>query len=124
MSLTVGANHQDAPLLGPTPDDVAALGLLPRVSIVHFYRGYDVKPTRTLLDVPCRGGAIALRGVPAPIRAGQRWVVKRTQPWLNGCSTLRRCMEKSATAVDVFLFPDFRMRRHTMLHPRAAHPMS
>jgi len=43
-------------------------------------------------------------GVPAPIQAGKRWVVERTQAWMNGSGKRRRCPEKRATAVDVSLF--------------------
>lgn len=77
--IAAGANRHDAPLLGPTLDGVAALGLLPSASIVHRDRGYEGKPTRALLDVLVLEGVIARRGVPAPVQTGQRWVVERTQ---------------------------------------------
>lgn len=70
--VTAGANQHDALLLGPTLDGVAALGLLPPASIVHLDRGYEGKSTHALLDVLGLEGAIARKGVPAPVQAGQR----------------------------------------------------
>jgi transposase len=102
--VAAGANRHDAPLLGPTLDGVAVLGLLPVTSTVHLDRGYAGKPTRALLDVRGLEGAIARKGVPAPIQAGQRWVVERTQGWMNGDGKLRRCTDKTAAVVDVSLF--------------------
>lgn len=102
--VTAGANQHDAPLLGPTLDGVAVLGLLLPESTVHLDRGYDGKPTHALLDVRGLEGAIARKGVPAPIQAGQRWVVERTQAWMNGYGKLRRCTEKTAAVVDFYLF--------------------
>lgn len=102
--VAAGANRHDAPLLAPTLDGVAALGGLSPESTVHLDRGYDGQPTRALLDVLGLEGAIARKGVPAPIQAGQRWVVERTQAWMNGYGKLRRCTEKTAAVVDFYLF--------------------
>jgi transposase len=102
--VAAGANRHDAPLLGPTLDGVAALGPLPLASTVHLDRGYEGKPTRALLDVLGCAGASARKGVPAPIQAGQRGVVERTQAWMNGYGKLRRCTEKTAAVVDFYLF--------------------
>ena len=43
-----------------------------------------------------RKGAIARKGVPAPIQAGSRWVVERAHSWMNGYGKLRRCTETRA----------------------------
>ena len=45
---------------------------------MHLDRGYDGRPTRALLDALGFDGAIARKGVPAPVQAGSRWVVERT----------------------------------------------
>lgn len=49
-------------------------------------------------------GAIARQGLPAPIQAGSRWVVERTQAWMNGYGKLRRCTETTGAVVDFYLF--------------------
>ena len=101
--VSAGANRHDAPLLGPTLAGLAILGPLPAAT-VHLDRGYDGGPTRALLDRTGFGGAIARRGVPAPVQAGKRWVVERTQSWMNGYGKLRRCTEKAGAVVDFYLF--------------------
>lgn len=102
--VAAGANRHDAPLLGPTLAGLAANGLVAAEATVHLDRGYDGAPTRTLLDGLGVEAVIARKGVPAPIQAGQRWVVERTQAWMNGYGKLRRCTEKSATVVAFYLF--------------------
>lgn len=101
--VSAGANRNDAPLLGPTLAGLGALGPLPAAT-VHLDRGYDGAPTRALLDALGLDGEIARRGVPAPLRAGKRWVVERTQAWMNGYGKLRRCTERDAAVVDLYLF--------------------
>ena len=49
-------------------------------------------------------GEIARKGVPAPVQAGARWVVERTQAWMNGYGKLRRCTGRSAKVVDFYLY--------------------
>jgi hypothetical protein len=45
------------------------------------------------------GAEIAARGEPAPITAGQRWVVERTTAWTNANMTLVWCTERRAVVV-------------------------
>jgi len=71
---------------------------------VHLDRGYDGGPTRALLDALGFDGAIARKGVPAPIQDGARWVVEWTHTWMNGYGKLRRCTEKLRPVVDFSLF--------------------
>ena len=47
---------------------------------------------------------IARKGIPAPLQAGKRWVVERTQAWMNGYGKLRRCTERDGVVVDFYLF--------------------
>lgn len=47
---------------------------------------------------------IARKGIPAPLQVGKRWVVERTQSWMNGYGKLRRCTERSGVVVDFYLF--------------------
>jgi hypothetical protein len=102
--VSAGANRHDAPLLGPTLAGLEKLDRLPEEVTVHLDRGYDGGPTRALLDALGLDGAIARKGVPAPIQAGARWVVERTHHWMNGYGKLRRCTEKRRPVVDFYLF--------------------
>lgn len=60
--------------------------------------------TRTLLNALGFTGAIARKGLPAPLRVGMRWVVERTQSWMNGYGKRRRCTETAKAVVDFYLF--------------------
>jgi transposase len=102
--VSAGANRHDAPLLGPTLTGLEKLDGLPDDVTVHLDRGYDGRPTRALLDTLGFNGAIARKGIPAPIQAGSRWVVERTHRWMNGYGKLRRCTEKLRPVVDFYLF--------------------
>ena len=102
--VAAGANRHDAPLLGPTLAGLEKLDGLPDDVTVHLDRGYDGNPTRALLDDLSLDGAIARKGVPAPIQAGSRWVVERAHSWMNGYGKLRRCTEKLRPVVDFYLF--------------------
>jgi transposase len=102
--VAAGANRHDAPLLGPTLAGLDKLDRLPDEVTVHLDRGYDGRPTRALLDALGFEGAIARKGVPAPLQAGTRWVVERTHQWMNGYGKLRRCTEKRRLVVDCYLF--------------------
>lgn len=102
--VAAGANRHDAPLLEPTLAGLDKLDGLPDDVTVHLDRAYDGRPTRALLDALGLDGAIARKGVPAPVQAGARWVVERTHSWMNGSGKLRRCTEKRRLVVDFSLF--------------------
>ena len=102
--VSAGANRHDAPLLEPTLAGLDKLDRLPDDLTVQLDRGYDGSPSRALLDALGFDGAIARKGVPAPIQAGSRWVVERTHQWMNGYGKLRRCTEKLRPVVDFYLF--------------------
>jgi hypothetical protein len=102
--VSAGANRHDAPLLGPTLAGLEKLDELPEDVTVHLDRGYDGAPARALLDALGFVGAIARKGIPAPVQAGARWVVERTHQWMNGYGKLRRCTEKLRPIVDFYLF--------------------
>jgi len=102
--VSAGANRHDAPLLGPTLAGLEKLDRLPDDLTVHLDRGYDGRPSRALLDELGFQGAIARKGVPAPVQAGSRWVVERAHSWMNGYGKLRRCTEKLRPVVDFYLF--------------------
>jgi hypothetical protein len=97
--VTAGANRNDSPLLGATLAGLDRLDRLdrdvPDSALVHLDRGYDSGPTRALLATLGFAGAIARKGVPAPVQAGAHWVVERTHSWMNGSGKQRRCAEKA-----------------------------
>jgi transposase len=102
--VSAGANRHDAPLLAPTLAGLDQLDGLPEDVTVHLDRGYDSQTARALLAELGLAGAIARKGVPAPIQAGRRWVVERTHSWMNGFGKLRRCTERAQAVVDFYLF--------------------
>jgi hypothetical protein len=102
--VSAGANRHDSSLLAPTLAGLDKLDGLPDEVTVHLDRGYDSNVTRTLLDALGLDGAIARKGVPAPVQAGSRWVVERAHSWMNGYGKLRRCTEKLRPIVDFYLF--------------------
>jgi hypothetical protein len=102
--VSAGANHPDASLLAPTLTGLHKLDELPTPVTVHLERAYDSAATRRFLDDLGFHGAIARKGVPAPLQAGARWVVERTQSWMNGYGKLRRCTEQRGPVVDCYLF--------------------
>ena len=101
--VAAGANRHDAPLLRPTLAGLEALGRPPDGIAVHLDRGYDSAGTRATLAGLALTGMIARKGTPAPLQAGQRWVVERTQSWMNGFGKLRRCTERDGRVVDFYL---------------------
>jgi hypothetical protein len=102
--VAAGANRHDSPLLGGTLAGLDKLDRVPEAVLVHLDRGYDNGPTRAQLDALGFDGAIARKGVAAPVQAGARWVVERTHSWMNGYGKLRRCTEKTKAVVDFYLF--------------------
>lgn len=105
---SAGANRHDSVLLEPT---IAAVEqqLGPRLALpdqarVHLDSAYDGKPSRKVLSDHDLVGQIAAKGVPAPIQVGCRWVVERTQSWMNGYGKIRRCFERDGRVVDFYLY--------------------
>lgn len=97
-----GANRHDSPLLAPTLDKLDALGPLPDRVTVHLDAGYDSAVTRDLLAERGLHGEIAHKGDKAPIQAGQRWHVERTNAWHNAFNRLQRCYERTERVIDAF----------------------
>jgi hypothetical protein len=102
--VSAGANRHDSPLLAPTLEGGTKLGPLPAEVTTHLDQAYDNGPARAVLNRLGFTGEIARKGVPAPLQAGQRWVVERTQSWMNGYGKLRRCTERAGAVVDFYLF--------------------
>jgi transposase len=102
--VSAGANRHDAPLLRPTLAGLNRLDCCPAASTLHLDAAYAGAPTAALLAELGFEGVIARKGVPAPIQAGSRWVVERTNAWMNGYGKLRRCTERYRPIVDFYLF--------------------
>jgi transposase len=101
--IPASASRPDSPLLIPTLDTLARLGSLPDGVTIHLDRGYDSALTRHRLTARGLQGEIARRGAPAPLTAGQRWVVERTHAWFNAFKKLVWCTERRAVVVDFWL---------------------
>jgi transposase len=97
-----GAHRHDSPLLAPTLDRLDGLGPLPETITVHLDAGYDSGKTRDLLAERNLQGEIAHKGDKAPIQAGQRWHVERTNAWHNAFNRLQRCYERTEIVIDAF----------------------
>ena len=103
---SAGANRHDSPLLAPT---LAAAftqveDRIPEDTTAHLDAAYDSGITRQLLDELGLDGEIARKGVPSPIQVGKRWVIERTNSWMNGYGKLRRMTDKSGRIVDFYLY--------------------
>jgi transposase len=96
------ASRHDSPLLASTLDKLDDIGPLPGGITVHLDAGYDSQKTRDELDARDMTGEIAHKGDKAPIQAGQRWHVERTNAWHNSFNRLQRCYERSEDVIDAF----------------------
>lgn len=97
-----GAHRHDSPLLAPTLDQLDELGPLPQRITVHLDAGYDSQKTRDTLTKRGLAGEIAHKGDKAPIQAGQRWHIERTNAWHNAFNRLQRCYERRESVIDAF----------------------
>jgi transposase len=102
-TVSAPANTVDHALLGQTLDALKDFQPLPADVRVHLDAGYDYRPCREALEERGLLGEIASRGIPAPIQVGKRWVVERTNSWLNDFGRLRRCTERCRACVDAYL---------------------
>jgi transposase len=103
-TVTAPANHHDSPLLGETLDAVAeSLGGVPERASVHLDRGYDSGITRERLQERGLLAEISKKGNPAPLKAGMRWVVERTNSWHNAHKKLVWCTEREGRVIDFWV---------------------
>ena len=103
-TVTAPANRHDSPLLVPNLEHAgASVGGLPEGASIHLDRGYDSFVTRERLKERGLDAQIAKKGQPAPLRAGQRWVVERTNSWHNAHKKLVWCTERSGRVIDFWV---------------------
>ncbi len=103
--VTDPANRHDSPLLVPALEDALERlgGELPERVMVHLDRGYDSKVTRERLMERGLIAEIAKKGHSAPLQAGQRWVVERTNSWHNAHKQLLWCTERRGRVIDFWI---------------------
>jgi hypothetical protein len=99
-TISAPANRHDSPLLGETLDALGALGGMPEgATRVHLDRAYDSAPARRELAARRLAGEIPEKGKPAPVQAGMRWVVERTNSWHNAHKKLVWCTERRGRVI-------------------------
>ncbi|MGH4035271.1 IS5 family transposase [Actinomycetota bacterium Odt1-20B] len=102
-----GANVRDHTLLPETLDEFAAvahdLEHVPKDPKLSLDAGYDYQPVYT--DLAERGvtGRITRRGTKTPIQTDGRWVVERTNSWMNNFGKLRRNTERRRICTEFYL---------------------
>ena len=99
------ANCADHQLLDHTLNTFAGTvpGPLPERMCLHLDAGYDNRPTRALLTGAGLSAEIATKGTPAPVQVGKRWVVERTNSWMNNFGALRRTTERRQDRLEFYL---------------------
>jgi len=102
-TITAPANRHDSPLLEATLDTLEPLGELPDRARVHLDRAYDSATTRRELMARGLVGEISEKGEPAPLKAGMRWVVERTNSWSNAYKKLVWCTERCGRVIDFWV---------------------
>lgn len=103
--VSAGANRHDSPLSRPTFEAAQTQVVrFPAQVTVHLDAAYDSGVTRALLAELGFDGEIAREGLPTPIQIGNRWVIERTNAWMNGYGKLRRCTDKDGDIVDFYLY--------------------
>jgi hypothetical protein len=98
--ITAPANRHDSPLLSETLDTAVEL---PEHSSVHLDRAYDSKVTREILGSRDLIGVISEKGKLAPLKAGMRWIVERTNSWHNAHKKLLWCTEREGRVIDFWV---------------------
>jgi transposase len=96
------ANRHDSVLFAETLDKIDDLGPLPDGITVHLDAACNSQKTRDELEKHGMTGDIARKGEKAPLQAGQRWPVERTNAWHNSFARLQRCYERNEEVINAF----------------------
>jgi transposase len=101
------ANTRDHTLLPATLDQLTeletAIGPLPAHPSLSLDAGYDYSMVHEDLDARGITAQIAKRGEQTPIQTDGRWVVERTNSWMNNFGKLRRCTERHTGPIEFFI---------------------
>ena len=81
------------------------MGGLPDLASIHLDRGYDSSVTGERLEWLNLIGEVSKKGHPAPLQAGQRWVVERTNSWQAKLAhkKLVWCTERVGRVIDFWV---------------------
>ncbi|MFJ2260182.1 IS5 family transposase [Streptomyces sp. NPDC087844] len=107
ITVPAPANTQDHTLLPATLDRLTGLaqdlGPLPKNPCLSLDAGYDYSMVHQDLHARQISGKITGRGAKIPIQTGGRWVVERTNSWMNNFGKLRRCTERRKAPIEFFI---------------------
>ncbi|MGW3952886.1 IS5 family transposase [Streptomyces sp. NPDC004752] len=107
ITIPAGANTRDHTLLPETLDEFAtltrALDHLPENPKLSLDAGYDYQPVYTDLAEREITPRITKRGTKTPIQTDSRWVVERTNSWMNNFGKLRRNTERRRICTEFYL---------------------
>jgi transposase len=107
VTVPAGANIRDHTLLPETLDEFAELtGHLdhtPKAPALSLDAGYDYQPVYTELAERHITAKITKRGAKTPIQTDGRWVVERTNSWMNNFGKLRRNTERRRVCTEFYL---------------------
>jgi IS5 family transposase len=98
--ITAPANRHDSPLLSDTLHTALEL---PEQASVHLDSAYDSKITREILQSRDLIGVISEKGEPAPLKAGMRWIVERTNSRHSAHKKLLWCIEREERVIDFWV---------------------
>ena len=70
---------------------------------MHLNRGDDSTKTHNLLQILSFTDQIAVKGIPTPIQAGNRWPGEHTHSQTNSYGKLHRCTDKRKTIIEFYL---------------------
>jgi transposase len=102
--VAAGANCPDSRLLAATLVGLDRLAGVPAGLPVLLDRGYRGAAVQAVLAEAGCVRVLPASGNPAAGSVGERWVVERTHSWLNDFGRLRRCPERRAAVVNLYLF--------------------
>lgn len=100
------ADIRDHTLLPANLDDyndlAKALGPLPEKPALSVDAGYDYQPVYADLGTRRITAKLVERGKQTPIQVDGRWIVERTNSWMNNFGKLRRCTERRRVCIEFF----------------------
>ncbi|MFE2600558.1 IS5 family transposase [Streptomyces sp. NPDC059396] len=107
VTVPAAANVRDHTLLCETLDEFTELtdrlDHAPQNPALSLDAGYDYQPVHTALAEREIRPRISKRGTKTPIQTDGRWVVERTNSWMNNFGKLRRNTERRRACTEFFL---------------------
>jgi transposase len=107
VTVPTGANIHDHTLLPETLDGLTELtdllGHAPQAPSLSLDAGYDYQPVYAELARRGITAKITRRGTKTPIQTDGRWVVERTNSWMNNFGKLRRNTERRRVCTEFYI---------------------